>query len=110
MSYLLYRVLSITLLDMRSIAFSLRHVNTKMHDHKACFTALYAIRSIRQVIYFSVFANLPYLGIIIYFTYIIIIAGMLCFVFYVFFLNDFGRKVQIVSFRIYVVFCNLFVV
>ena len=78
-------VLPIIHLDMRLIAFSLRHVNTKMHDHKACFTALYAIRSIRQVLHFSVFVNSPYLGIIIYFTYIIIIAGMLCFVFYVFF-------------------------
>ena len=78
-------VWSIIHLDMRSIAFSLRHVNTKMHDHKAWFTALHAIRSIRQVLYFSVFAKLPYLGNMIYFTYIIIIAGMLCFVFYVFF-------------------------
>ena len=78
-------VLPIIHLDMRSIAFSLRHENTKMHDHKACFTALYAIRLIRQVLHFSVFANFPYLGIMIYFTYIIIIAGMLCFVFYVFF-------------------------
>ena len=69
-------VLSIIHLDMRSIAFSLRHVNAKMHDPKAWFTALYAIRSIRQVLYFSVFVNLPYLGIMIFFTYIIIIAGM----------------------------------
>ena len=76
-------VLPMIHLDMRSIAFSLRHVKTKMHDHKACFTALYAIRSIRQVLHFSVFVNAPYLGIIIYFTYIVIIAGMLCFVFYV---------------------------
>ena len=69
-------VLPIIHLDMRSIAFSLRHVNTKMHDHKAWFTALYAIRSIRQVLYVSDFVNLPYLGIMIYFIYIIIIAGM----------------------------------
>ena len=76
MSYLLYMVLPIIHLDMRSIAFSLRHVNTKMHDHKACFTALYAIRSIRQVLHFSVFVNSPYLGNIIYFTYIVIIADV----------------------------------
>ena len=69
-------VLSIIHLDMRLIAFSLRHVNAKMHDHKVWFTALCAIRSIIQVLYFSVFVNLPYLGIMIYFTYIIIIAGM----------------------------------
>ena len=99
-------VLPIIHLDVRSIAFSLRHVNTKMHDHKACFTALYAIRLIRQVLHFSVFAISGHYDIfyIYYYHCRYVMFCILCI-----FLNDFGRKVQIVSFRIDVVFCKLFV-